>query len=317
MLHSTRAKKKKILFENNSLNRKIFGRRNICKFLNIFFAILLHAPFQHQPGPFAFGANVMSAISLQASPPIPAYGAAEVRAMPARLLASAEFAKARSMSKLLSYLVEMLLSRARELNEYMIGIEVFARHPATCNTGDAPIVRVQVGRLRERLWQYYASGKEAELLITIPLGSYMPSVRRLDATSRSPQPGALLALQPLSCLSTHASGREFTAGLNEQMAYQLFFDFGRSVISHTFAQDASACRASHRIEGSLRLEGQLTRVSIRLVQTGDCTIAWSHQFDFSQTWSIRLQEELAELISAGLKQFFAPGGTGGDPVSTR
>jgi TolB-like protein len=238
-------------------------------------------------------------------------GAAEVRAMLKAMLASEAFSKASRMRKLLSYLVEMMLNKAGELNEYMIGIEVFARHPSTYNTGDDPIVRVQVGRLRERLRQYYALAQHSELELTIPLGSYMPALRRAQEPASREEGGALvpaLAVLPLHCLSTHPDAVVFVRGLHEQLLHQLFGMFGHVVPCAADAVPGIVRHASHAIEGSLQREGQQTRVVVRVLDSASASIVWSRQFDFCETGSMALQEQLAAQICSALRQHFsAPG----------
>jgi hypothetical protein len=74
------------------------------------------------------------------------------------VLASSLFNNAPRRSCLLKFLVEKALSGAVwNTKEYIIGIEVFDRDPSTYCTNDDPIVRVQVGRLRETLKIYYAT----------------------------------------------------------------------------------------------------------------------------------------------------------------
>lgn len=82
----------------------------------------------------------------------------EVERVLAQLLASPLFAKSRRMGGLLRFLVEHDLQFSNiALTEHAIGIAVFRRDPAVYCTGDNPVVRVQVGRLRRKLASYYAT----------------------------------------------------------------------------------------------------------------------------------------------------------------
>ncbi|MEC5218929.1 hypothetical protein RCH09_003904 [Actimicrobium sp. GrIS 1.19] len=108
---------------------------------------------------------------------------APVRAALAEILASAGFARAQRMQELLRFLVEKQMTGAvRETSEYAIGIEVFERDAATYSTCEDPIVRVQIGRLREKLRHYYATaGAQTTLRFAIPVGSYMPTISTVEA----------------------------------------------------------------------------------------------------------------------------------------
>src|SRR5262249_6204936 len=64
-----------------------------------------------------------------------------------------------------------------ELKESVIGVEVFERSPDYNPKKDA-IVRIEAGRLRARLGEYYAeAGKLDELVIELPKGGYVPVIR--------------------------------------------------------------------------------------------------------------------------------------------
>lgn len=239
------------------------------------------------------------------------FSAAQVRAVLAKLLGSVEFAKAERMRRLMQFLVEARLAgRARELNEYTIGIEVFGRHPANYHTGEDPIVRVQMGRLRERIRMYYAaSGQGAELVFSIPVGRYTPEIRRADARRPRFEQRQLLALRPLACLSARAPDLAFARGVSEQLAHQLFKAVGNTLVSHTFNQrhGSGAAEASHVIEGSVRADAAITRVAVRVVDAVAGSIAWSGQFDGTPGLSILLQDQLATAVCDGLLRYFAEG----------
>lgn len=60
------------------------------------------------------------------------------------------------------------------INEYALGIEVFRRDARDYDTATDPVVRVQMGRLRERLAQHYATDSHCgRLQIVIPPGTYI------------------------------------------------------------------------------------------------------------------------------------------------
>jgi hypothetical protein len=77
---------------------------------------------------------------------------------------------------LLTYVVEQtLLGNASELKERTIGIEAFGREPDYDVNLD-PVVRTAAAEVRKRLSQYYYNSDHAgELVIELPVGSYVPS----------------------------------------------------------------------------------------------------------------------------------------------
>ena len=104
--------------------------------------------------------------------------AAAIRLQLERLLIHPLFANSKRYPALLGYVVEQtLLGNASELKERSIGIEVFGRSPSYDANAD-PVVRITAGEVRKRLSQYYYDSSHAgELVIELPIGSYVPLVR--------------------------------------------------------------------------------------------------------------------------------------------
>jgi TolB-like protein len=103
-----------------------------------------------------------------------AVSAEAVRAELDRLLASRGFANAGRLSRLLRHVVERTLSgEADQLKEYSVGMEVFDRDEQYDPRVDS-IVRVEAGRLRSRLEEYYgADGVGDTVRISLPRGAYV------------------------------------------------------------------------------------------------------------------------------------------------
>jgi serine/threonine-protein kinase len=98
-----------------------------------------------------------------------------VREQLARVLASPGFQGANRRTRLLRYLVEEVLEgRGDSLKELVIANEVFERSPDYDPQVDS-LVRVEMGRLRSRLAEYYGQvGAGEPVLIEIPKGGYRP-----------------------------------------------------------------------------------------------------------------------------------------------
>ena len=91
------------------------------------------------------------------------------------VIASETFARSERLRSFLSYVVENeLAGKGAQLKGYSIGIDVFGRPPGF-DAGNDPLVRVQAGKLRKLLDQYYETeGTAEQLRIRVPLGSYVP-----------------------------------------------------------------------------------------------------------------------------------------------
>ena len=108
-----------------------------------------------------------------------AFDPVAVREQLHRLLTHPFFANSKRYPALLAYVVEQtLLGNAVELKERSIGIEVFGRTP-TYDANADPVVRITAGEVRKRLSLYYFDSSHArELVIELPLGSYVPLFRQ-------------------------------------------------------------------------------------------------------------------------------------------
>jgi hypothetical protein len=115
------------------------------------------------------------------------------------ILASAAFARSRRHCGLLSYLLDETLRRPGAASkEIVIAVEVFGRAPGTYDARLDPIVRVEAGRLRRRLADYYAGeGAASALRFDVPRGAYAltitlrPSAAPLDVSAQSAVAGRI------------------------------------------------------------------------------------------------------------------------------
>ena len=89
-----------------------------------------------------------------------------------------------SLCKLLRYLAEHALDHpGSSLKEYQIATEVFGRSPTFDPQSDSTI-RVQAGRLRLKMVEYYASeGAEDPIQVDMPKGTYVLSFHRREASA--------------------------------------------------------------------------------------------------------------------------------------
>lgn len=110
----------------------------------------------------------------------------EVRDQLERMLASQPFAASPRLRTFLRYVIDRALAgEAGQLKEYTIGADVFERG-ADYDPRIDSIVRVEAGRLRAKLDEYYeGEGTGDRVLVRIPRGSYVPQfeAREVEATA--------------------------------------------------------------------------------------------------------------------------------------
>jgi hypothetical protein len=113
----------------------------------------------------------------------------EIRDALRRVLGSAVFLAAPSLTAFLRFVVERTLAgEGGRIKGYSIGVDALGRS-ADFDPGSDPIVRVEAGRLRRRLERYYGhNGADDPVMIELVRGSYVPCFR-----SRVPRPPQCLA----------------------------------------------------------------------------------------------------------------------------
>ncbi|BCH23682.1 hypothetical protein MesoLjLc_33420 [Mesorhizobium sp. L-8-10] len=122
-----------------------------------------------------------------------------------RVLRSETFGRSERARDLLRYLIDReQAGEAERLKGFTIAVDVFGKDAEFDPSTDA-VVRVQAGRLRDLLEQYYASeGAGDPLRVIIPRGSYVPAYRYIAAQAgplsnetgpadASPAPGPVAA----------------------------------------------------------------------------------------------------------------------------
>jgi hypothetical protein len=92
-----------------------------------------------------------------------------------RVLHSAQFRRAPKLQRFLSLICEYhFTNRSRDISEFLIATEAFGKGAAFDPSQDS-LVRVQAREARRRLREYYQDeGKDSQLILDIPIGSYAP-----------------------------------------------------------------------------------------------------------------------------------------------
>src|ERR1700733_1503468 len=89
------------------------------------------------------------------------------------IIQSKAFRTSEDHRNLLQYLAEKSLSgTAGNLKEYTVGLDVFAQ-PSSYDPRQESVVRMHVGRLRQKLAEYYRSeGVDDPILVDVPKGGF-------------------------------------------------------------------------------------------------------------------------------------------------
>jgi hypothetical protein len=112
-----------------------------------------------------------------------------IRTQLEKILASEAFSHSERLRRFLRFTVEEAIKgNGSSLKEYQIGVEVFDRKD-TYDTRLDPIVRVEAGRLRTKLKEFYdTEGKDDSVLIDFQKGTYVPVFKkRQSSTATSAQ----------------------------------------------------------------------------------------------------------------------------------
>ncbi len=140
-----------------------------------------------------------------------------VREQLARILKSDLFLQSRRRQRFLQYLVdETLAGHGDRLKGYTIAVAVFDR-PASFDPAIDPIVRIEAGRLRDKLREYYDTvGRTDPIRIDLPKGSYMPHIETRRTSELSPASGSrdpVVGPHPATESPTHAARAPLMAPL--------------------------------------------------------------------------------------------------------
>jgi hypothetical protein len=113
-----------------------------------------------------------------------AFSPENIRAQLDRILSSDAFADALRLRQFLGYVVnETLDGRADHIKGFTIAHDVFKRENPT-DAQDTTIVRVEAGRLRRHLQDYYLKeGQRDPICIEIPKGAYVPLFHEISPTT--------------------------------------------------------------------------------------------------------------------------------------
>src|SRR5579871_5966779 len=248
-----------------------------------------------------------------------------VRAALERVLASEVFSGSERLCQFLRFVVEQsICGQADSLKEWLLGVRVFGRGQSFDPRVDA-IVRVEAGRLRTKLADYYGTeGRNDRVLIQMRKGGYAPIFHERSSLARQFAPAgargfetgpnkaqncglASIVVLPFVNLSADADNEYFSDGLTEEVISGLTRIQGLRVIARSTAfqykgqaQDipriGAELNVSAVLEGSVRRMGGRLRISVHLIDPTNCFHLWSHTYERRIKDIFVIQQEIAEEI---------------------
>ena len=245
-----------------------------------------------------------------------------IRAHLSAILTSAVFSKADRISRFLRYTVEESLGgRASRISEYSIGVEVYGR-PATFDARLDSIVRVEAGRLRSKLREYYETeGKSSPIRIEFPKGGYTPVFKEGAAGSppeprvSAPDPRSLraLAVLPFADLSPQRDQEYLGDGIAEELMFALsrlreirvasqtsIFAFKGK--PHDIREIGKMLGVDAVVEGSVRKSDIRLRISAQMIDVSTGFRIWSNVYDRDLSDVFAIQQDIARSVVEALSE---------------
>ena len=220
------------------------------------------------------------------------YPAALIEVTLDRVVASATFRRSLRHRQFLVHLVRSALAgRHDRLKEVIIGLEVFGRALPEYDPRRDPIVRVEAGRIRDKLDRYYeGEGADEPFQIVIPIGNYQPQFVRRKFVADTAQRATSLAVLPFANLGGDPDDGAFSLGLADQLIDTLGRVPGLRVVArlsalkardggHDLRSVGKLLGVEHVVEGSLQRSGSRVRCIAQLSRARDGMRVWSQRFD--------------------------------------
>jgi TolB-like protein len=257
--------------------------------------------------------------------PVPTNTAGRIREHLSAILTSEIFVRSERLSRFLRFVVgKALEGRGDEISEYSIGVEVYDR-PTAFDPRIDSTVRVEAGRLRAKLREYYeAEGTDSPIRIQLPKGRYSPSFREIasrsekieaedDATGRETLKS--IAVLPFADLSPAHDQEYFGYGIAEELMFALSRLRQLRVASQTSAfalketlQDVrEICKkldVDAVLEGSVRKHEIRLRVTAQLVDASSGYGLWSEVYDRELEDIFKIQEDISGSVVSALSAGF-------------
>ncbi len=256
-----------------------------------------------------------------------------IRQQLAKILISPQFFNAPNLQNFLQFLVDKTLAgESGDIKGYTVATQVLGRK-ADFDPNLDPIVRIQAGRLRRALEQYYrGQGKsDGVVVIKVPKGSYVPVFRWV---SRQKSAGGVIpkalkdpilmlpsgpsvAVMPLLNLTGDCKQDYFTEGLAEELTSELARYQEMQVIAYQSTRRWTGKKIDARaagqdlgvrflVEGSIRKDAKTVKIDLHVVDTQNGRRVWGEQYcrELKADNLIALQEEIAQQVAGRIGSLY-------------
>jgi len=246
-----------------------------------------------------------------------AFSADDIRRQFQRILKNPDFAATRQQRAFFIFVVEQTLTgNSQNIKGYTVATQVFGRDENFDQSTD-PIVSIQANKLRRALERYYLlSGKEDEILVEIPRGTYVPIFRQQEPILVSPAQrrsidkdnrleGALptILIKPFQNLTDQPEKDYWGAGFAAELANEINRCKWISVLQYSpegTCRRSSDTGARFIIDGSIRKDEDEIKVVVSLIDTKLNQHIWgdSQRLENGLTRIIAFQEKVAQVVGA-------------------
>jgi len=236
-----------------------------------------------------------------------------------KILDSNTFRESSNLIRFLEFVVvETLEGRGAQLKQYTIAVQAFDRS-TTFDSQKDPIVRIQAGRLRQLLTNYYKEeGFNDKILIEIPKGTYIPefsTVERLSSKEGNQLPMITpeILVFPFKNLSSLEDNQFIAEGFTEELVTNLSFFKNIVTIRASIHEDNLKNNDSYEdviprfcLRGTIRFSDTKIKVVVSLYSSIDNRIIWS--MDFNEPYEldqiIEMQERVALKVATSVADVY-------------
>ena len=242
----------------------------------------------------------------------------DIRVQLERILESEAFKHSARQGRFLTYIIEQTLSgKLDRLKGYSIGVDVFDKDE-TFDPGTDSIVRVEAGRLRTKLKEYYRDHiDDAPVIIELPKGTYAPKIFAAISESKVVEKADLLspsvpensiAVLPFRNLSPDPEQDYLGNAMTDVIITALAQYQSLKVISMTsvmryrntekpISEIAEDLGVRYILEGTvLHIAGQI-RITGQLIESSSDHHIWAKSYERELSGIFKMQREIAQDIA--------------------
>jgi TolB-like protein len=235
-----------------------------------------------------------------------------------RILHSVPFRHSRRRQRFLEFIVNETLA-GRRVKGYDVALGVFDR-PQHFDPAIDPVVRVEAGRLREKLREYYEADGQGDLVrIDLPKGTYAPQIefwhedapqiahQKVRPTQAISSTIPSVAVLPFDDLSADQNLGYLGDGVAEDIITALSRFPDTAVVARTSSftyknkpvdirRIGKELGVAYVVEGSVRKDGDKIRIVSQLIETKNGEHVWAERFDRAGTDPWAVQDEVTGMI---------------------